>query len=404
MKTINLFFFLIIILLSTNSCIEAIEIKNSTYENFLVVEGNLTNELKNHKIILSRTFPTEETQANPEINASVNVKDNEGSNFFYSEQTPGVYISDVPFKAEVEKSYTLEITTKDGNSYRSTPQIIAGINEINTVESKKITRPNGDEGVGIFVKSEGSKNGANYYRYTYEETYKIIAPEWSSLKLEVVSNTPRYKVKRVLKNTTDGKVCYKTINSTNIVQTETFSLSENNVDLNVRFLDKNDFIISHRYSMLLTQHVESFEAYSYYKTLNKISSSQSRFTQNQPGFVPGNITSETNNNDKVLGYFDVTSVSKKRMFFNYLDYFPNNVVDFIEECVYINPLLEDAEQPFEGLSPLIEQMKKGNYLYNKIFVPPPLTLGPHGPYLLVSKICGDCRVLGDSVKPDFWVD
>ena len=399
MKTIKLFFFLIIILTSANSCVEPIEIKNITYENFLVVEGNLTNELKNHTIILSRTFATEETEANPETNASVVVKDNNGSTFLYSENTPGVYVSTIAYKAEVGKSYTLEITTKDGISYMSTSEEISGINEINTIESKKITRPNGDEGVGIYVKSEGANDGANYYRYTYEETYKIVAPEWSSLKLEIISDTPRFEVKRVLKNTTDGKVCYKTINATNIVQTETFSLSENNVDLNVRFLDKNDFIISHRYSMLLTQHVESFEAYSYYKTLNKISSSQSRFTQNQPGFVSGNITSKINTDAKVLGYFDVTSVSKKRVFFNYTDYFPNNTIDFIEECVYVVPLLSD-----EGTSPLIEEIRRGNYLYNKVFIPPPLTLGPHGPYLLVAKVCGDCRELGDSIKPTFWVD
>ena len=151
--------------------------------------------------------------------------------------------------------------------------------------------------------------------------------------------------------------------------------------------------------MLLTQHVESFEAYSYYKTLNKISSSQSRFTQNQPGFVSGNITSKINTDAKVLGYFDVTSVSKKRVFFNYTDYFPNNTIDFIEECVYVVPLLSD-----EGTSPLIEEIRRGNYLYNKVFIPLPLTLGPHGPYLLVAKICGDCRELGDSIKPTFWVD
>ncbi|MGJ8742975.1 DUF4249 domain-containing protein [Polaribacter sp.] len=403
MKTIKLLFFLII-LTGVNSCVEPIEINNITYENFLVVEGNLTNELKNHTIKLSRTFSIEETQTNPETNASVLVKDNNGSTFIYSETTPGVYTSTLLFKAEVEKLYTLEITTKNGNTYHSTPQKIVGFSEIESVESKKITKPNGDEGIGIFVKSNNSTDGANYYRYTYEETYKIIAPEWSPLKLEIVSNTPRYKVKTVLKNNTDGQVCYKTINGTNIVQTETFSLSENKVDLNVRFLDKNDFIISHRYSMLLTQHVASFEAYSYYKTLDKISTSQGTFTQNQPGLLSGNIISDTNINDKVLGYFDVTTVSKKRMFFNYADYFPNNVVDYIEECVFINPLLEDPNDPFEGTSPLIDEINRGNYLYNQIYEPPPLTIRPFGPYLLVAKVCGDCRVLGDGNKPPFWVD
>ena len=45
------------------------------------------------------------------------------------------------------------------------------------------------------------------------------------------------------------------------------------------------------------------------------------------------LQSTTNPDDKVIGYFDVASVTSKRIFFNYIDLFPNeSLPPYYTEC------------------------------------------------------------------------
>lgn len=382
------------------SCIEQIEIKDTTYEKLLVVEAKLTNEFKNQTVKLSNTIELNSEIPILEKNAVVTITDSDMTVYSFTETSDGVYQSTVPFKAEMNKTYTLNIKTK-GREYESIPQKIEGVNEINDVFTKIETQQNGDEGVSIFVKSNTSDKNAKYYRYTYEETYKIIAPHWSPYKLEIVSDRPPFAVAKVLHNE-NKKICYNTIVSNKIIQAESASLSENAIEKSVRYILKNDPIIATRYSINISQHVQSYEAYTYFNTLSKLSSSENVFTQNQPGFIQGNIFSKSDNKEKVVGFFEVTSVSKKRIFFDRKDVFPNHLVDLSKDCQLISPLL--SERTDSGISsPLIDQLKRGDsYLFYEDNTSP--TDLYKGEYLLTPKECGDCRVLGTNIKPSFWID
>jgi len=74
-----------------------------------------------------------------------------------------------------------------------------------------------------------------------------------------------------------------------------------------------------RYSIFVKQYVQNFAAHTFYQTLKDISGSESILSQTQPGFFAGNIKSDDNPNEKVIGFFDVSSVSNKRIFFNFSD-------------------------------------------------------------------------------------
>ena len=382
------------------SCLQEIELKNSELETFLVVESTLTSEYKFQKVKLSRTLELDSITPIAELNALVVIKDDSNNSFNFTETNNGIYISDIKFQAEINKNYTLEITTNKGRIYNSKPEKIVGVNEINSIEATLGTKPNGDEGIRIFVNSNTSNKEAKYYRYEYEETYKIIAPYWSNYKLEITNDVwPDFEVNKVVNNE-ENKICYKTLKSSSIIQTETAKLSENNVNFSILFLDKNNFKISHRYSILMTQYVQSLEAYTYFKTLKKISGNQGIFTQNQPGLIPGNIFSISDTNEKVIGFFEVASVSKKRYFFNYIDYYPNDEVDYVSNCKTIAPDLFSANS-YSHRSPLIDALRI-NYIYYLDNGAP--TTSNTGSSLLVPKVCGDCTVLGSNVKPTFWID
>lgn len=379
------------------SCVEPIDIKTITYENYLVVEAIITNENKNHTIQLSRTFEIDSNTPAPETGATVQVI-SETTTYNFNETSNGNYVSTVAFAAEAGKSYQLNITTKEGKSYSSSKEIVPKNSQIEGISTSIETSVEGESGVSISVQSFNPNNDSNYYRYQYEETYKIVPPFWSSKELMIVSEVRPFQVE-IIDRTVDNKICYKTNDSKSILITETKSLAEDRVNFPVRFILANDFIISERYSILVKQHVLSAQAFNYYKTLKELSSSDNVFAQTQPGFIAGNLISNTDPNEKVVGFFEVSSVSEKRFFFNFSDIFSSDKPTFLDSCDFVAPILYDS---FTGESPLVTLLKDNSHTYYKENDTGLAHL--EGRYLLVPKICGDCTVLGSNIKPDFWVD
>jgi hypothetical protein len=214
----------------------------------------------------------------------------------------------------------------------------------------------------------------------------IIVPEPTSTSNPTIQLIP---------NSVDTRVCYGTQNSTEIILISTAELNENRVDFPVRFISDQNTIISHRYSILVSQYVESLAAYTYYKTLKKISSSGSLLSPLQPGFLTGNIKSTTNPDDKIIGYFDVASVSSKRIYFNYADLFPGESLP----PYYTNCLREDLNFCFAGIG-----CDGDNLVYG--FSNNTLTYAANSgiKYFVYPAPCGDCTTFSSNIKPPFWQD
>jgi hypothetical protein len=206
---------------------------------------------------------------------------------------------------------------------------------------------------------------------------------------------------KVLK-TVNKQICYKTDSSIHIVQYETTGLQEDKVaNFTARFISKDNPIVSHRYSILIKQYIQSLEAFSYFKTLNELSGSGNLFSQNQPGFLNGNIKSNLDSSKKVIGFFEVSSVSKKRIYFNYLDYFPNeNLPPYFIDCEMFPPNSSIEIGPPTDLEAIIQS---DNWLYymDNYDYPDPINESI-GPYFFVRLGCGDCTGIGNLEIPEFW--
>ena len=386
---------LLVISFYINSCVEPFEIKSITYESALVIEATITNEYKYHEIILSRTFKIEENGVLAESNADVKIIDNLQNVYKFLEDSPGKYKSQVEFSAEANTSYQLLISTENGSTYSSNSIKLTSAVEIDEIRVKK---DDDDSGVSILITSFNPSGNANYYRYEYEETYKIVAPRWSSEELKVVSETPPYELE-IVDKTIENKICYNTEYSKGIIQTETSDFNEDRVsNFKVRHILRDNIIIAHRYSILVKQYVQSPEAYTFLKILNDLSNSESLFSQNQPGFVNGNIVSKNNPDEKVIGFFEVSSVTSKRMFFSHRDLglSPPSYPEFAYDCTLIAPIIGKD---------LIEFVKLSSWHYyyendgmNKPIVP------PGGPYVMVRSECGDCTSVGSNIMPNFWIE
>lgn len=399
------FLYIISFLLIFTKCVEPTELKETTSNNFLVIEALLTNELKKHTIKLSRTTTVNSESSIQETGATVQIFDSSQNIYNFSNTTEGIYISDIAFKAELNEEYTLKIITENGNIYESSKEKIAGTAIINELKPIKETNSLNEEGIQVYVNGESINNDAVYFRYRYEETYKIIAPFWTEDKIEIDASAPT--VINIVPDTESARICYQTQQSNSIIQTEISNLSDRKINFGTRFIQKNDYLISNRYSILVKQYVQTEGAYTYFKKLNNLSSLDNVFSQSQPGFIIGNINSTTNANEKVIGYFEVASVSEKRVFFNGEDFYTNVTSEYPSECSLSAPVVMTDS----GATPLFNFINNENFIYYTEVGPntnfPNLTClfnNTCGPYILVKKACGDCREIGTDIKPNFWID
>jgi hypothetical protein len=425
----NLIFLLGIVI---QSCIEEVPLAEDikslvSIEDILVVEATVTDEFKPQEILLSRGSGfANDSVVNFERNATVRVFDELGNTYIFNEQSPGQYVSQTPFSAQQGVDYQLSVITQDGVEYQSETTQINGTSNIEDIYAERIISDNGVEGMAIFVDSSNPEGDLNEYRYTYEETYKIIAPNWTAFEFEILSEG------EVLEDDATGEVeiiypdvalvpraqeeqtCYNTVSSREIILSDGLAVGGSELKRNlIRFIGRDDAIISHRYSILVRQFLQTVEAAKFYRTLLQFSQNQSLFSEVQPGLIEGNITSVTDENALAIGFFNVASITERRLFFDYEDFFPGEDLPPYFGTVncerYIAPLLGNPERDGPTLPPpegcggaqsLIDLIKLNDIEFYELS-----SLGLcEGPYLVTQRECGDCTALGSNVVPEFWVD
>lgn len=391
----------VLLLIILSSCTEPYLLQSSNFEEALVIEATITNEFKKQQIKISKTYRLEENVPEFIENANVSIEDDLGTIYNFIEGDE-IYESENQFQAFPGRKYKLTIVA-NGKTYISTQETLTAMNTIENIEVHDVTIA-GVRGAEIKVKSFDLTNRSKYYRYEYEETYKIIAPKWLPYTVSVnpiISNelifTPR---------TYEAKTCFSTKKSNELLLHTTTDLYEDRVDYMVRFIPVTNPIITHRYSILVKQYVQNLASFTYYNTLKNISGIGSILSQNQPGFFSGNITCNSNQNEKVIGFFEVSSVSSQRIFFNFEDIFPNTIrpgyfYDCYDNCLLDDPFLcEGAYNYCFNFAPpstcnginAINALNNGEVLYFS---------GPN-PLQVVPLPCGDCTAFSSNVVPPFW--
>lgn len=389
-------------------CIEEIEIETESFENALVIDAIITNEDKQHEVFLSRTYPFEDGGTNPESNANVTITGN-GTIYEFEEDDAGRYVSKTSFRAVPNVDYQLQISTNNGRTYNSSLMRLTPIAQIDALYAIRETNDDGTNGMSMYVDTYDPTGNSKYYRYEYEETFKVQPPSFVNQDLiriilpqDPFNDCYICSVKLVVRSE-DKRICYRTETSQNINLTNTNDFTEDRVSRYLtHFVRSDDYKISHRYSLLVKQYVHSGEVYNYLDALSNFSEEGSLFSQVQPGFIASNLVSETNLNEKVIGFFEAASVSTKRIFFNYDDFYPNEPLP-----PYINSCQPSA--PLRCVPENFNTVRCGglmNGIDRNIIVYRGMNTGQiprGGAYLMVDRECGDCTALGDIEPPEFWI-
>lgn len=384
------------------SCTEPYEIETVDFESVLVVESTITNEVKPQVVKLSKTSRLEDPEILIVNNATVTVSASNGDNYsFYWDSESDNYLSEQPFSAAPNTSYILKIVTSDGKRYSSTAVTLPPSVEIGELYAERIVdATDNKDGVQVLVDTEDLTGQAKYYRYEYEETYKIIAPNPSPYISEIINYNPStgsYEV--VLTPREPEEICYSTEFSSGISQITTTELNENRIfRFPVRYLSKFDAKLQTRYSILVKQYAQSVEAYTFYKIIDELGSIESLLSQGQPGYVAGNMVSEANPQEKVLGFFEASSMTSKRIYFNYEDIGLEKPPYFIDCEVLALDYWDDTtldNDPNERDA--IRQ-------YIEYFDYQVLTVSTTGIYRIVQQECAVCTSFSSNVRPTFWED
>lgn len=381
----------IILMCPLNGCIEPFSAEIVDFESALVIDATITDRMSIQEIGLSRTYRLESDGSENETDAQVWVTSSDGTRYDFTEADNGLYRSTLEFSAVPNTDYTLSVVTRDGRSYSSTASRLTSSTAIDSLYAERMVTDLGEEGMAVMVNSFDESNSSKYYRYEYEETYKIVAPEFAPKDLVFEPGLGWIFPARPI----EQEVCFTTDLSNRIVLGNTEDLDEDRLErFVVRFINRDNYIISHRYSVLVRQYVQSIEAHNFYTNLNSFSSQESLFSETQPGFLEGNVFSLEDSSEKVLGYFDVSAVDEKRIYFNYEDFFPGEELPpYAEPCI---PDAPDGDDLFSLVEANFIKFITENY-------PGSGTTGT-GPYITVPRICGDCTVLGSPEPPEFWIE
>ncbi|MEM1336120.1 MAG: DUF4249 domain-containing protein [Bacteroidota bacterium] len=422
--------FLVFLLLS---CVEEVDVIIGTSEeaqNVLVVQAMLTDEANFQEVLLSRldtiTDLTVDSIFNPfvpdrmidrdlvswEANATVTIEDSNGTTFDFVEAEAGRYLSVNQFAAQTGIGYRLRIRTSVGAEFLSDEMQIEGEATIANIAAEPTISETGVEGVGIVVDNQNIQGNSGNLRFTYDETYKIVAPQWVEREYLLTEYDPcalpvvTYNLERIPREE-EAQVCFRTESSNTVILND-IGIGDTDLErFRVRFISKENYIIANRYSIEVQQLVTSPEAFGFYEQLRNFSQNESLFSAVQPGFLEGNITAL--NSGSAIGFFEVASISRARFFFNFDEVFPGEPLpDYPIDC----SLRSSPESHVSFCLPttvgnvcpqsVIEQVNLDLITYvgrndNEIGVCP-------GPDVYVSKPCGDCRVWGSNVVPEFWIE
>ena len=394
------------------ACIEQFEAETEEFQSILVVDALLTDELQRHRVFLNRTFQFEEEEPVPESGATISVVDDLEVRYAFAETEPGVYYSSSGFAAQPGRTYTLQITTSNGENYQSEATPTPPNIPITEMRATLVTSDLGEEGVGIFLDNTSASTEPTFFRFEYEETYKIIAPRWDPFDLEVIHyiacDTIPYQV-GITTREEEQRVCFSSAVSNQIIQASTADLENPEIrNKEIRFISRENYIMSHRYSINVKQFSQTVDAHSFYERLEDFASSENLFSQVQPGLLEGNIFSEREE-EPVLGYFEVATVTEERLYFNYADLFPDEPLPpYPFSCNFASspPLVSMGyhcagfrECDGDCVSPLIEQILAGLITYAA-----ENDANSNNPYFTWPRGCGDCRELGSNVVPEFWTE
>lgn len=369
-------FLLFALAISITGCVEPYEPSvTKQVTNYLVVDAVINSTDGSASVNLTRTLPLYADEPVPrELNATVNIEDQEGAVYPLSEIGNGIY-EQSGLAVDTDKQYRLRIRTADNQEYLSQFIPVKNSPPIDSI----FWLPESD-GTRIFVNTHDDSGNSRYYKWTYQETWEYSSPFASTLKLvdgQVITRHPSEYI----------NVCWRSFISNNILVGSSIKLQNDIIShYPLVFIPRQSTRLVRKYSILVRQQTITEEAYEYWLQLQQTTESLGSLFDPMPSQINGNIYNASNPSEPVLGFFSAGSTAEKRIFIEkfelpeHLWYFPRS------SCAYDS-------------IPVDELGMHGNHTLLITSYGYPILEG----YITSASSCIDCRLQGGTTtKPSFW--
>lgn len=374
--------------LPSESCLEPInpELKQSDSASALVVAGQITNEIGPFKVKLTTTVPANVMYfVVPVLDADVRIIDDKGNSFQLDSDDDGWYeTADKNLKGIPGNTYTLNITTKEGIQYESSPVLMQEVPDIDSLFFEEVKNTKIENGqateqnwLNILLNSHDHEGKTKYWSFEYEETWEVMMLT-DRVRVVHIPEPPSSTFENITISD-EKRVCWVTKPSTSILVTSTANnLADEIRKFNVCSLGPNEDKLNISYSILVKQSSISKELYTFRKQLMDANENIAGIYGKIPSQVYGNIKS-CDGSTNALGYFSASAVKEKRLFIDRTQHHIETVSAY-KGCAYF-----DYDLP--------SWIPKSYY---------GTITGTDTKVYCSADYCADCRTYGTNVKPGFW--
>lgn len=226
----------------------------------------VSGQFKHHVVKLSHTRPLREASVRPLEGAEVWVMEDEAQRINFEETKPGYYQSTKAFAGEAASVYPLFILN-EGKQYQSDPvtllppvsidSLYDRYEVITNIETKEL-----EPGLQFFVDTYDPSGTSKYFRYEWEETYKLEVPYISYYDYYYDNDTDW---DTVFRRSPIPSPCYVTEKSSRVLLSST--IGDQLVEMPLRYLHEESDALSNRYSILVKQYSLGEQAYHHQKQL-----------------------------------------------------------------------------------------------------------------------------------------
>lgn len=344
--------------------------------SFLAVDGQINSTDSSAVVKLSKAVKLSSSGSFPEVNdATVSVEDEDGLAYPLPFLKQGIY-QQTGLVFNASKKYRVRITTADGKNYSSSLVKLLATPEIDSVRWQPAS-----DGVGIFVSSRQDSEASRFYRWSFDETWQYTSTFASALEISNEVVGLRYPNHQTYN-------CWMNNRSTDILIKSTDLYGTNAVnDFKLAFLAKGSPKLYIEYSTLVKQMSITEEAYNFWDQLKKATQSTGGLFDPIPSQVFGNLRSENDPGEIVLGFFSASSVTTKRIFIHIYD---------LPASLRTGAAEKNCKTTFVPFARFSTRDKSLEIIstYGQ-----PVTIG----YTFSTKDCVDCRFQGGTnVRPSFW--
>ncbi len=378
---------LFLLLVTASGCVTQFIPETGVDPELFVVEGMITNQQGQQSVKISKSIPIgSEASFNPVRTCNVFITDNVGNNYPLTITTSGTFVTSETFKGEIGRKYMLHIDIyhiqQPGNkkivdfSLKSTQMEMLPVPKIDSLYYEKIQLstadgfPKNGEGCKILLNTSDPSGKCRFYRWDYNETWKIIAP---------------------LYQRTRSNICWINTNSDHIDVKAAGNLNDSKINQHlIKFFSNESDRLSVRYRIEVNQYSVTENEYDYWNNLEKLSEGSGTIHDRIPSSIEGNMFCFGKPEVQVLGYFSVSAKSTG--------------------SIYINGPFQGLVFPYYHCTENYQERAPSDYW------PPPGLFDYDGirywiveftddHYIITDdQTCIDCTLRGTNIKPSFWVD